>query len=170
MIGTVPPSTLQAAPVTYDARSEQRNTITAAISSGSARRPRGRPAADPGEHSVALALLIGEAALAEPGLGPGRAGRDRVAADPVGRVASATRREYDSSPAFITEYSGSVRDGRLRRGRRDVDDRAATLLAHHRQRRASRSHRGHQVELERRLPVGVGELVEPADRRARRRC
>jgi hypothetical protein len=32
MIGTVPPSALHAAPVTYDARSEHRKTITAAIS------------------------------------------------------------------------------------------------------------------------------------------
>ena len=44
MIGTVPPSALQAAPVTYDARSEPRKTITAAISSGRASRPSGRPA------------------------------------------------------------------------------------------------------------------------------
>src|SRR5262245_43992090 len=44
MIGTVPPSALHAAPVTYEARSEQRKTTTAAISSGRARRPRGRPA------------------------------------------------------------------------------------------------------------------------------
>jgi hypothetical protein len=42
MIGTVPPSALQAAPVTYDARSEQRKAITEAISPGSARRPSGR--------------------------------------------------------------------------------------------------------------------------------
>ena len=44
MIGTVPPSALQAAPVTYEARSEQRKTMTAAISSGRASRPSGRPA------------------------------------------------------------------------------------------------------------------------------
>ena len=44
MIGTVPPSALHAAPVTYDARSEQRNTMTEAISSGRASRPSGRPA------------------------------------------------------------------------------------------------------------------------------
>ena len=44
MIGTVPPSALQAAPVTYDARSEQRKTMTEAISSGRASRPSGRPA------------------------------------------------------------------------------------------------------------------------------
>ncbi len=44
MMGTVPPSALHAAPVTYDARSEQRKTITAAISSGRASRPSGRPA------------------------------------------------------------------------------------------------------------------------------
>ena len=44
MIGTVPPSALHAAPVTYEARSEQRKTITAAISSGRASRPSGRPA------------------------------------------------------------------------------------------------------------------------------
>ena len=44
MMGTVPPSALHAAPVTYEARSEQRKTITDAISSGRASRPSGRPA------------------------------------------------------------------------------------------------------------------------------
>jgi hypothetical protein len=77
MIGTVPPSALQAAPVTYDVRSEQRKTITAAISSGSASRPSGRPApTDLGEHLIARALLlVGKAALAfhpHPGWGATR--------------------------------------------------------------------------------------------------
>ena len=44
MMGTVPPSALQAAPVTYEERSEQRNTITEAISSARASRPSGLPA------------------------------------------------------------------------------------------------------------------------------
>src|SRR3954454_19990668 len=39
--GTAPPSTDHDAPVTFDACSEQRKTITAAISSGSPRRPIG---------------------------------------------------------------------------------------------------------------------------------
>lgn len=34
--GTLPPLTLHSAPVTFEAASEQRNTATAAISSGSA--------------------------------------------------------------------------------------------------------------------------------------
>src|SRR3712207_6936718 len=39
--GTAPPSALHAAPVTVDARSEHRNVMTLAISSGRARRPSG---------------------------------------------------------------------------------------------------------------------------------
>ena len=40
-LGTVPPSTDHEAPATALACAEQRNTITAAISSGSAKRPSG---------------------------------------------------------------------------------------------------------------------------------
>ena len=91
MIGTVPPSALQAAPVTYEARSEHRNAITAAISSGSASRPSGRPAPTASSTSsrrlaAAHGLLVGETTVAEPRLGRRRPGRDRVAADPVARV------------------------------------------------------------------------------------
>ena len=103
MIGTVPPSTDQAAPVTYARAAEQRNTITAAISPGSASRPSGRPAADLRQHLVAVALLLGEPALAEPRLGRGRPRRHGVAADAVLACRSATSREYESSAAFITE-------------------------------------------------------------------
>ena len=43
--GTVPPSTDQAAPVTFEASAEHKNTITAAISSAEPSRPMGvRPA------------------------------------------------------------------------------------------------------------------------------
>jgi hypothetical protein len=41
MVPTVPPSTDHAAPATFEARSEQRNVITAAISPASAKRPSG---------------------------------------------------------------------------------------------------------------------------------
>ena len=80
MIGTVPPSALQAAPVTYEARSEQRKAITAAISLGLG-EPAERPArADRGEHLVARlacarGLLVGEPAVvrasAPVAVGPG---------------------------------------------------------------------------------------------------
>ena len=66
MIGTVPPSTDQAAPVTYAARSDRRKTITSAISPGS-REPAERSAGgDLREHLVAVALLLREPAGAEP--------------------------------------------------------------------------------------------------------
>ena len=45
MTGTAPPSTDHAAPATSLARSEQRKTITSAISCGSAKRPSGTLAA-----------------------------------------------------------------------------------------------------------------------------
>ena len=48
-------------------------------------------------------------------------------------------------------------------GRRDVDDRAAAALAHPGQRSARRANGTHQVELEGRLPVGVGQLAERTD-------
>ena len=64
MIGTVPPSALHAAPVTYEARSEQRKTTTLAISSGVAETSERPPRADLLEHLVAVtALLVGEPAL-----------------------------------------------------------------------------------------------------------
>ena len=78
---TVPPSTLQAAPATYEARCEQRKTIASAISSTSARRPIGRlaPAAASASsraHATGeLGGLVEEAAGFHPQLrlgGPGK--------------------------------------------------------------------------------------------------
>ena len=53
--GTTPPSTDHAAPVTYEAASEHRNAITAAISCSVPRRPTGTP---PAVASSASSLLI----------------------------------------------------------------------------------------------------------------
>ncbi len=129
MIGTVPPSALQAAPVTYEARSEQRNTITEAISSG-AREPPERPSrADLRENLVTIALLIGETAVAEPCVRLGRPGRDGVAADAVLRVqvGDETREREDRGLRDrVVRHAGR---GSLAGGRRDVDDRAAARLA-----------------------------------------
>ena len=71
MIATAPPSTDHAAPVTMLARALERNTMTSAISAGSARRPSGIFDACASSASVAReplrgARLVGEPAVAHP--------------------------------------------------------------------------------------------------------
>ena len=83
MIGTVPPSALHAAPVTYEARSEQRKTIDRRDLLRAGEPPERAAGADLREHLVAVALLIREPTVAEPRVRPGRPGRDGVAADVV---------------------------------------------------------------------------------------
>ena len=74
MIGTVPPSALHAAPVTYDGAvgAEEDDHGGDLLGLG---EPAERPAgADLREHLVAVAaLLVGESALAQPRVGRGRA-------------------------------------------------------------------------------------------------
>ena len=152
MIGTVPPSALHAAPVTYDARSEQRKTITAAISSGRARRPERPSGADLREHVVAFALLVGEPTVAQPGVRGSRPGRDRVAADAVLRVQvgdEPREREHGSLGHGVVRHA---RRRSLPGGRRDVHDRT-TALAEVRKRRTNRAHVAHDVELPVRVPL-----------------
>ena len=164
MIGTVPPSALQAAPVTYDARSEQRKTITAAISSGSGEPPERPPGADLGEHLVAVALLVGEPAVAEPRLGRRRAGRDGVAADAVLGV------EVGDEPREREHRRLHHRVVGHRRATGACRPSTTTLTIAPLPRsfipgsdRAGRAHRAHQVQLEGRLPVVVREVLELAD-------
>src|SRR5919201_6345679 len=108
MIGTVPPSALHAEPVTYEARSEHRKQITAAISSGSARRPSGRPA--PTEASTCSRVLSDRPACgwarppspshASVAVGPGVTALHLI---PSFSYASAPSRDSDSIAAFVTE-------------------------------------------------------------------
>ena len=82
-MGTAPPSTAQAAPVTFEARSEQRNAITAAISSSVPMRPSGgldRVASSTSSRGLAGALrdLVGQAAVALPQLALDGTRRHRV--------------------------------------------------------------------------------------------
>jgi hypothetical protein len=61
MIGTEPPSTDQAAPTTFEAGSEHRNTIAAAISSSRPKRPSGifvRAASSASSREVPFAAAI----------------------------------------------------------------------------------------------------------------
>ena len=165
MIGTVPPSTLHAAPVTYAARSEQRKVITEATSSGSARRPSGRPAGDGGEHLVARlagarSLLVGKAAGVEPRAGRGRAGRDGVAADAVPRVGvgdEPREREHGRLPDRVLGHGGRRP---LARGGGHVHDRASAPLLHQRRGGPDGAHVAHHVQVPHRVPVLVRELVE----------
>src|SRR5204862_6296218 len=103
MIGTVPPSALHAAPVTYEARSEQRKAITEAISSGSASRPSGRPAptfASTSPRSPCWSARPPSPSHASVAVGPGVTALQRI---PSFAYRSATRRENESNAAFITE-------------------------------------------------------------------
>jgi hypothetical protein len=104
MIGTVPPSADQAAPVTYEARSEARNAITAAISSGSARRPSGRPAptfaSTSSRSPPCWSASPPSPSHAWVAVGPGVTALHRI---PSAAQVSATRRESESTAAFVTE-------------------------------------------------------------------
>src|SRR5436305_12648135 len=116
--GTVPPSAPQAAPVTYDERGEQRNAITAAISSGSAIRFSGRPAATAASTSSRLRSESAAVWSARPPIpsqaddrvGPGATALQRM---PSSAWTSATSRDRDSTAALVTEYSGMPLLGRL---------------------------------------------------------
>src|SRR5690349_11670393 len=115
--GTVPPSTPQAAPVTYDARGEHRKAITAAISSGSAIRFNGRPEATAARTSSRLRCPDAVWSARPPGasqagesVGPGATALQRM---PSPAYASATSRDTESTAALVTEYSGIPPLGRL---------------------------------------------------------
>src|SRR5919204_103050 len=124
MIGTVPPSALHAAPVTYAARSEQRNVTTAAISSGSARRPSGRPAPTAARTSSRVLPLRAACWSARPpsashasvAVGPGVTAFERI---PSWAYRSATSRDSDSTAATV---AGKLRlPLETRRELREVD-------------------------------------------------
>ena len=161
MIGTVPPSALQAAPVTYEARSEQRNTITAAISSGRASRPSGRPGAHAAQHLVPLsALLIREPTFSQPRVRRGRSRGHGVAPDRVAGVQVGDepgQREHCRLRHGVVRHAGRRT---LARRRRDVDDRAASVTQA-RQGGADRPHVAHDVQLPVLVPLLVRDVFEP---------
>ena len=161
MIGTVPPSALQAAPVTYEARSEAeedddgRNLLRLGEA---AERPAGcrpwpappcgrRPAGRRGRRL--RARRRSKSALVSPrctGSRPSHTDRRRAgtarASPPCHRVVRHARRRT------------------LARGRGDVDDRSSTPFAHRRQRSADRPDVTHQVQLPVRVPLVVGNVLE----------
>src|SRR5712672_3140213 len=85
---TAPPSTDQAAPSTYDARSEQRKTITEAISSGVACRHRLAALLERllAGHAAQLRELVRHPAVGHPQLRLDAARRDRVHPHALARV------------------------------------------------------------------------------------
>ena len=126
-LGTVPPSADHAAPATVLARAEQRKTITAAISSGSAKRPSGTFAccaasASSRETPRACGGLVGEPALGEPQRRAHRPRRDGVDEHAVADVAvGEVARERQLRG--LRHRVGDVRQRRaLARRRADVDD------------------------------------------------
>ena len=164
MTGTVPPSADQAAPGDVrGAVGEQEYDHGGDLLR--LREPSERPSgADLREHLLAVPLLVGEPAVADPRGGGGRAGRDRVAADAVLRVQVGDEPREREHRRLHHRVVGHAARRALPRGRGDVDDRAPRLLQR-RQRRARGPHRAHQVELERRLPVVVRQVGELADLR-----
>ena len=164
MIGTVPPSALHAAPVTYDergrAQKDDHRGDLARLGEPAERPPR----ADLREHLVAVALLVGESAVAEPRLRRGRAGSHGVAADPVLRVEvgdEAREGQHRRLHDRVVRHPGrralsrpSTRRSRSLRSRARASSGSAARVARTALIRLS-SHD--------RLPVGVGRLVEPPD-------
>ena len=165
MIGTVPPSALHAAPVTYEARSEHRNAITAAISSGSASLPSGRPAPTASSTSSrrlagALALLVGEAARAQPRIRGGGARRHGVAADPVLRVEVGDQPRQRQHRRLGHRVVGHRRRGSLRRRGGDVDDHPFPPLPHRGDDGPNRPDEAHHVQLPELFPLPIRDLEE----------
>src|SRR3954451_12501762 len=119
MTGTEPPSTLQAAPATEDARSEHRKTMASAISSISASRPIGRPA--PTASTASSRESCPPVSIAWSSRPPGDihssvfTGPGQIALTSTPRFAytSAKTRDSESSAALATEYSGVPVVGRL---------------------------------------------------------
>src|SRR4051812_26109827 len=119
MIWTTPPSTLHAAPETYDECSEHRKTIAPETSSTSASRPIGRPAAadcmaSSRLESPSISMIwsarppssVQSSDLAAPG-------QIALMRTPWEAYLSAKSRERDSSAALATEYSGVEAEGRF---------------------------------------------------------
>ena len=104
MIGTVPPSALHAAPVTYDARSEQRKTITDGDLLRVARVVRAagprRPSRAPRRDRPAGRRAPRRRATRRSPVGPGVTALQRM---PSFAYRSATSRESDRTAAFVTE-------------------------------------------------------------------
>ena len=117
IVGTLPPSTDHAAPVTFDARSEQRNTITAAISSG---RPSGRAEAwhgsrrapPRGSEPVRAATWSAQSPLPGPQLGRHRPRGHRVHQHAVGPRTSSANTRLSESIGRLGDRVGGVRAAR----------------------------------------------------------
>src|SRR4051794_11823592 len=126
--GTVPPSTDHDAPATFEACSEQRKTITDAISSGSPRRPTGTfaPAASSSSSRLVPDLPATWAAMpsspthSSVAVGPGATA---LTSTPLPAYWSAKTRDSDSCAAFVTAYAALRNDGRL-----PADDETLTIL------------------------------------------
>jgi hypothetical protein len=162
MVATVPPSALHAAPVTYGPVGQQEDDDRGDLGGlgEPAERPPGR---DLREHGITVALLLREPAGSEPGVGCRRPGRDDVAADAVGSVDVGDEPREREERRLHHRVVRHRRRRALARARRDVHDRASP--PHVRKRCARRAHGAHQVQLERPLPVVIGQLVEAADLR-----
>ena len=174
--GTLPPSTDHAAPVTFDARSEQRNTIAAAISSSVPKRPERRLGRRGLEHLLAGAArarrdLVGQAALAGPRArsppGPARP-RSRARRGRVASANSAAEREQGGLRDRVGGVASS--EGRLPDDEHTFTIRPPPASAIARRERAHQAQRGHHVELPLLLPVGVGRARRAGAAGSCRRC
>src|SRR5205807_9855874 len=106
--GTAPPSTDQAAPVTYEATSEHKNAITAAISCSVANLPIGMP---PAVDSSTLSRVVPRALATWSARPPGPIqssvptgpGVTELTSTPRSAYRSANARDSDSTAALVTE-------------------------------------------------------------------
>ena len=141
--------------------------MTAAISSGSAKRPSGTFACAAASACSRVTPRAAAAWSASPPsashsgevAGPGRDGVDEHAVADVAIGVVARQRQLRG----LRHRVGDVRQRRaLARRRADVDDPPAARGGHPRRGRAHEPHRAHDVELPLALPVVVGELLERA--------
>src|SRR3954451_17008931 len=119
IVGTEPPSTDHAAAVTFEARSEQRNATTAAISSSVPSRPSGGADRAPSRTCSGVVPVRAAICSARP---PGPVhdstsiapGATAFTSTPLPLQVSANRRLRLSCAALVTEYGASRRpEGRL---------------------------------------------------------
>jgi hypothetical protein len=144
----------------YEAAGEARNSITLAISSGSATRPVGDEAlAERGDGGVV------ERRAAAAGAQHRRvdlAGADRVHADPGACDVDRHRPGQHRDRAHRRAVGGHVRARHEAVHRRDVDDRAAASREHRARGRAARVEEAVHVDGEHAAPIVVVRVERPA--------
>ena len=126
-------------------------------------RPSGRPFATPSRdllagYALLLCGLVGEAAITEPGRREGRAGRHRIAEDPVLCVEVRNKAGEREDGGLANRVVGHAGRRPLAGCRAHVHDPPAPPFAHSRHNGADRADVAHDIQLPGRLPVFLRQV------------